>query len=661
MPVDLPRESSRAYYEASVLDFLRTSADEVIGAITTAAHAVEELQKHAWLQQIKILKSALNVFPEARIYFEFQIPRVGRRADCVLVHHGVIFILEFKVGGTEYLKADMAQAEGYAIDLKNFHEGSRAAPIVPILVATKAPDEQDSLVAGRDQVFQTLRANAGNLAQIIYAADEIDAEFLDARAWGASRYAPTPTIIEAATHLYANHDVREITQSGASAENLSLTSNAVLAIVESSRRSRRKSICFVTGVPGAGKTLVGLNIATSPGTEVTGDETLAVYLSGNGPLVSVLREALARDEALRLGIPKSHARRKTERFIQNIHHFRDDALKSEAAPIEHVVVFDEAQRAWNRTETSKFMQQKKGQPDFDFSEPEFLIGVMDRHDDWCVIVALVGGGQEINSGEAGLTGWYDALQRSFPTWDIYYSESLSQSEYDGAGDDFMSLATSDRVVISEPGLHLSTSMRSFRARRLSHMIHHVIANAPATAQLEAVKLRDEYPMRITRSLTEAKAWIRAQSRAHESRGLVASSGGMRLRPHGVYVKNEFDPAVWFLNPQEDVRASYFLETVATEFDIQGLELDWVLVAWDADLRHNGDQFEHFKFTGTRWNRRNSLEEKQFLENAYRVLLTRARQGLVIFIPEGHEDDVTRRPAFYDKTFEYLLECGFQSL
>lgn len=436
-----------------------------------------------------------------------------------------------------------------------------------------------------------------------------------------------------------------------------MTSQAIQKIVHTARLHKRKTICFVTGVPGAGKTLVGLNIATSS-TNIDADEH-AVFLSGNGPLVEVLIEALARDSVKRNpDTSKANELRNAAAKIQNIHRFRDDALGNFGkAPAERVVIFDEAQRAWDLNSTSKFMMQKRGQKSFNQSEPEFLISVMDRHDDWCVVVALIGGGQEINTGEAGLQGWIDALVDNFSDWDVHYSDKLSQIEYAGRDVSFSGL---DQAY-PQASLHLATSMRSFRADKLSHMIHYVIHNQSVAAAECYQQFKHKFPIKITRNLNQAKVWIRARARANETKGLIASSGAIRLKPEGIFVKNRLSAADWFLNDQEDIRSCHFLEDVATEFDIQGLELDWCLVGWDADYRYQNGQFEHWKFTGTSWKKRHQEEQKRYLENAYRVLLTRARQGMVIFIPYGDDSDATRQSGFLDGTFSYLVRCGLEVL
>ncbi|GGC96225.1 DUF2075 domain-containing protein [Undibacterium terreum] len=652
--------TERAYYSAEISNFLNESVDSIIGKITQKhPQSLEHLQTGAWSRQIEILQKQLSAIAEGHILFEVQIPRMGKRADVVLIHRDIIFVLEFKVGADNYLAQDIRQAHGYALDLSSFHEGSHAKTIVPILIATKALASEVHLIFRPDHVYEPLTINELNIYQAIrHCIENIRAnEPINYEEWISSAYKPTPNIIEAAQALYSNHDVKNIARHDASAQNLRVTSKSIQDIVHSARLNNNKTICFVTGVPGAGKTLVGLNIATAQASK-TNDEH-AVFLSGNGPLVEVLREALVRDQVDRCpGTTKEKASREVESMIQNIHHFRDEALKDlRKAPPERVVIFDEAQRAWNLASTSKFMTQKRGQENFNQSEPEFLISVMDRHEDWCVIVALIGGGQEINTGEAGLQGWFDALATKFPNWHVHYSSKLSQIEYAGGDLNFSDLPN----VKAEPSLHLATSMRSFRAEKLSHMVHYVIHNQAEAAADCYKKFKHKFPIKITRDLSKAKAWIKAQARANETKGVVASSGATRLKPEGIFVKNRLSAADWFLNDVDDVRSCHFLEDVATEFDIQGLELDWCLVGWDADYRYGDRQFEHWKFTGTTWKQRHQEAQKRYLENAYRVLLTRARHGMVIFVPSGDDADQTRYSTFYDCTFSYLLSCGLDSL
>jgi hypothetical protein len=476
--------------------------------------------------------------------------------------------------------------------------------------------------------------------------------------WAVSPYHPTPTIIEAAQALYAQHTVEAIARNDAGAKNLRLTSRRLEELVDQARMNRRKLICFVTGVPGSGKTLVGLDVATKR--RAQGSETHAVFLSGNGPLVAVLREALTRDEVARRRklhevVRKGKVAESIKAFIQNVHHFRDEALRDSGPPIDHVVIFDEAQRAWNLHQTAKFMRNRKKQHGFAHSEPEFLISYLDRHDDWAVVICLVGGGQEINTGEAGIGAWIDAVRDTFVGWDVFISPELNDTEY-AAGHALESLGTGDRVKFDRD-LHLSVSMRSFRAENVSHFVKALLDCDIEETRSMFAELATRYPIALTRNLGRAKEWIRSRARGSERYGLVASSEAQRLKPHAIDVRVDIDPVHWFLADRQDTRSSYYLEDAATEFQVQGLELDWVCVTWDGDLRFVNGDWNYNSFRGSRWCRILHPERQNYLRNAYRVLLTRARQGKVIFVPLGDPSDPTREPAYYDSTFNYLADVG----
>jgi len=652
--------NNRAYYDASISEFLGTSSLHILGELTSKhSHDLDDLQKKAWVEQTEILKDQLAMLGEGHIFLEFGIPRMGKRADVVFVYRGVVFVIEFKVGTKEYRSSDIDQVIDYCLDLKNFHEGSHYLTIVPVLSATKAPGRKRSVILDSDRLVNHQFSHSGNLAETINSCIEklpIQKE-IDPLMWASSRYKPTPTIIQAAQALYANHDVKDISRCDAGATNLTVTANTLSEIIEYSKQNNQKSICFVTGVPGSGKTLAGLNVTT---TRMDSDiDEHAVFLSGNGPLVMVLREALARDEVARNSISKKGAIQKTSAFIQNIHHFRDDNLVSTLAPVEQVVVFDEAQRAWDADHTTKFMSQKKGLEDFEKSEPEFLIEVMDRHEEWCVVIALIGGGQEINTGEAGLPEWFSALNKKFKHWNVHYSDVMDSDEYIRGG------SLEDQLkglrAIPSSGLHLGVSLRSFRAEKLSAFVHHVIANNPESARAMLKDILPQYPICITRDLDAAKAWLKGRARGGELYGLLASSGAARLKPYGINVKVKIAPDLWFLNGRQDVRACQYLEDVGTEFDVQGLELDWCCVGWDADLRYNEGLWCYHAFKGTKWQNVGKPERQRYLENAYRVLLTRSRQGFIIFIPEGSSEDCSRYPEYYEQTYEYLKACGVPDL
>ena len=652
---------NRSYYSAPINQFLNDAPDLIFGELArNHQFDLEDLQKNAWVSQIQILQAALKDLTGSHIAFEYAIPRMGKRVDVIVLYSGIVFVLEFKVGESSYTKSALVQALDYSLDLKNFHEQSHNKEIVPIVVATAAIDHDHSINCYDDGVYHPLKTNTANIAVAILAVagQSNNSQLLIPNDWFESIYKPTPTIIEAAQALYKGHSVKEISRSDSGAINLGATSEAISLIIDYSKIKNRKSICFITGVPGAGKTLAGLNIANERHNVDEGEH--AVFLSGNGPLVDVLQEALARNEvADKKGtnekITKVKALSKTKVFIQNIHHFRDDAIQTEKPPIERVAVFDEAQRAWTLEQTSSFMARKKGIPNFNMSEPEFLISVLDRHEDWAIVICLIGGGQEINTGEAGLPEWFNAIKKNYPHWDVYVSNKLTDIEYTN-GEDIYSAFSKNQLTIKNE-LHLAVSVRSYRSEKLSAFIKSLLDLDIEEAKSLYSQLKDVYPIVITRDLDNARQWLKSQARGREGLGITASSGALRLKPYGIHIKSGITPKDWFLNDSHDVRSSGFLEEVATEFDIQGLELDWTCVAWDANLRKNEDGWEYKNFRGTEWQNINDEIRKRYLLNTYRVLLTRARQGMVIFIPEGNSEDRTRLPEFYDPMFNYLHDIG----
>ncbi len=590
---------------------------------------------------------------------------MGRRIDAVLLIGPVVFAIEFKVGEASFDRAAIEQVWDYALDLKNFHEASHTVSIVPVLIATEAAASgATQLIADHDNVYRPVRIGRDGLRAVIdLAVQKISGLPVNAAEWSRASYHPTPTIIEAARALYAQHSVEAIARYDAGADNLRLTSQRIDELVDQAMATRRKVICFVTGVPGAGKTLVGLNVATRHRRELE-QPTHAVFLSGNGPLVAVLREALTRDEFVRRRRSGENVRKGTigesvKAFIQNVHHFRDDGLIETGPPFEHVVIFDEAQRAWNLQQTSNFMQRKKKRPGFNQSEPEFLISYLDRHQDWAVIICLVGGGQEINTGEAGIEAWLDAVDAKFPHWQMYISGRLTDSEY--AAGRALEKARNGTNAYFDDCLHLAVSMRSFRAENVSAFVKALLDCELEAARGSFTKLSGRYPIVLTRDLNRAKAWVRARARGSERFGLVASSKAQRLKPHAIDIRVNVDPVQWFLNDRDDTRSSFYLEDAATEFQVQGLELDWTCVTWDGDLRFSGSSWSHHDFRGSRWCNVSKPENKKYLLNAYRVLLTRARQGMVIFVPRGDASDPTRSPQFYDATFGYLARLGIPML
>ena len=655
----------RAYYSSSINKFCSQEPEQILGQMTQEhSFDLSILQRDAWNEQTQILKNILCGY-EGNIYFEFSIPRMGRRVDAVVIIGSVIFVVEFKVGANSYESADLDQVMDYALDMHNFHEGSHHVTLVPILVSTQAPVVDFKINSlPENRLLSPICCNEDTLSDAISCVLDLQVEDkIDSYEWEKSGYKPTPTIIEATLALYNGHSVADISRSGASAENLSHTSASVAEIVKKSKENSEKSIIIVTGVPGAGKTLVGLNVAT---THINPDDELySVFLSGNGPLVKILQEALARDKVARgkeagKRIKKGEALSEVKAFIQNVHHFRDDGLVDlTKPPAEHVALFDEAQRAWSKDQTITFMRTKKNQPDFSQSEPEFLISCMDRHPDWATIVCLVGGGQEINTGEAGISEWFDAVENSFPHWKVYLSDRLTDSEY-GAGQ-IIDQAKKNPMVTFKPDLHLQTSVRSFRSEKVSLFVKQLLDIEMEEAKKNFQSIQENYPIVLTRNLDKAKNWVRKQARGSERYGMVVSSQACRLKPYAIDIRVKSDPVHWFLNGKDDVRSSYYLEDVVTEFDVQGLELDWVCMAWDADFRFAKDKWENWSFKGNKWQRIRKEERQMYQKNAYRVLLTRARQGMVLFVPTGADDDHTRPKSYYDSTYSYLRDLGLREI
>ncbi len=693
---------NRFFYSDSVANFVASSEKEILGALAMEnSFDLNDLQRNAWLYEIRLLKDILSDQTGGQIIFEYSIPRLGKRIDVVLLLHGIVFVLEFKVGAKKYLAKDKEQVWDYALDLKNFHEASQNLTIVPILVATKAPDSAENPQFNRkdhNHVFEPILCNANSLKNVIETIIERYADNVDLSKWTVSRYKPTPTIIQAASALYLNHSVKDITRHEAEDATVDKTIDSVMQIIEHSRENHEKSICFVTGVPGAGKTLVGLDVAV----RLFEKKSLAVYLSGNQPLVSVLSEALARDKQRQeeertpgVKYKRETAREEVKSFIQLVHHYRNVSLNKLKNPIangileidpakvkqhqhdgyaevEHVAIFDEAQRAWTKPHLANWLSRKKHIHNFPMSEPEFLIWSLNLRKDWAVIVCLVGGGQEINDGEAGIGEWLRAINASFPDWNVYISDRLFGKEYaEGELEPLLRKIPDEKKKI-KPNLHLAVSMRSFRAEQLSNFVHFLLEGDIPKARELFASFQNNYPIVLTRSLECAKNWLREKTGGSERCGIVVSSKAQRLRPLAIDVKTPPDTVRWFLNDISDIRSSLFLEEAASEFNVQGLELDWACLVWDADLRWNNGAWSNHDFINqnkskgnkthsNKWGDINSSERKANQINAYRVLLTRARQGMVLCIPDGNPEDLTRLPEFYDGTFEYLKSIGIPEL
>ena len=685
------------FYYSDIQTFLGESLEQIFGKLSrNDEYDTAATQKFAWEQEIVVMKSVLEDYKNEQgwIIFEYTIPRIGKRIDVVLLLRERVFTIEFKAGEEEIKHADIDQVLDYALDLKNFHQGSEERMIVPILVPTE--NDQTSTICRLshydDGIYEPMVANKDSLGFVLNKVLEQNIPTINYKVpladWVRSRYAPTPTIVEAASALYTKHSVVDITRHEAEGEQLERTTKYVMDVIQETKKNKGKSICFVTGVPGAGKTLVGLNVAIKQSDE-DGKRDLAVYLSGNGPLVAVLTEALARDKQ-RQERDKGNqynittARREVSQFIQIIHRYRDQMLGKLKTPIrdgkievdpekelrdknagfaevENIAIFDEAQRSWDQEHLSSWLKRKKGFNDFPMSEGEFLIWSLDQREDWAVIICLVGGGQEINTGEAGIGEWVRAMNETFPNWKVYISNKLTEKEY-AEGQVAEMLSAHQNVEFSND-LHLAVSMRSFRAENLSRMVHFLLEGNANVARQIYQEIRDRYPIVLTRNIDTAKTWLKQKARGSRERyGLLVSSKGYRLKPLAIDVRCKPDTVHWFLDDVNDVRSSLFLEDAASEFDVQGLELDWTCLVWDGDFRYTNGAWDYYEFNGgSRWNRIKKPERQAYQLNAYRVLLTRARQGMVICVPEGNQDDETRKPEFYDGTYEYLKSLGLEEI
>lgn len=691
--------SKRYLYSDTIDSFLQKSTDTIVGEITlSATQDINKETSNSWQQEVEVLKNVLSPYAQkGSVYFEYNIPRMGRRADVIVLIDGIVFVLEFKTSEQKFTREALIQVWDYTIDLKNFQEGSRDRILIPIVVAPKEKNKNChiELKPFEDDVYQPLVSNNERLSECF---DKTLSNIIpkhtfikeDDDVWAKSGYDPTPTIIEAAVALYEHHTVEEITKHDGEIE---VTAKCLDKIINECQSNKRKAICFITGVPGAGKTLIGLQTAIKQFEK----ENKAVYRVGNYPLVEVLQEALARDYVKRSRddykkgktdnkpCTKTDAKSKVKAFIQMIHHYRDLYLEGTEVkngqivpiegyfqshtdkayvPAEHIAIFDEAQRAWTKEELARFMKEKKKIENFPFSEPEYLISCMDRQPDWGLVVCLIGGGQEINKGEAGIAEWLKAMNEHFTDWDIYMSDKLVDKEY-AEGNALDIINDQERLHI-EPSLHLSMSMRSFRAEKVSLFVHQLLDLKKEEAT-QTLKDLNNYPIVLTRSLDVAKKWLKSHARGSERYGILASSKAERLKAISINVRYQPDFVHWFLEDENDIRSSNALEDTLTEFKVQGLEIDWACVAWDADLRLNDKhtQWKHCQLrSGTKWQNINKEINQQYQLNAYRVLLTRARQGMVIVVPNGDHGvppDETRKPEWYDGIYNYLKEIGIKEI
>ncbi|MGY6521452.1 MAG: DUF2075 domain-containing protein [Mongoliitalea sp.] len=643
-------------YINSIHGFLNSENETVLGhlAIGVTNHQLLMQQRTSWDHQINFLKDSLKKLPqEWTVIFEYPIPRRAKRIDLIILAHDLIYVIEFKDKEKKFTSDAINQVEDYSLDLRDFHKESFGRSIIPIVWASEAKGTQNSFDDIDDFVKPTLFANNANLHSVVWSAYEFFTNSSNSKltpdVWNSSEYLPTPTIIEAAQHLFSGQNVKEISRSHAGSENLTSTTEAILNAIKQAQNSNEKIICFITGVPGAGKTLAGLKIVHN----VENNSGKGVFLSGNGPLVKVLTEALARDNSKRNKIPISKSRREIA-FVQNVHQFLDFYHDNKQIPQDKIILFDEAQRAWNA-------EHSKRKFDRDFSEAQMLFEIMNRNKGWAVIVALIGSGQEINTGEAGLAEWGKTISQNFPNWKIFISPELKEGKSNIANYKLFETAPNHLSITELTELHLKVSIRSYKAEKLSEWVVALLEDNPLKAKEILQNHLKNYPIFLTRNLNTAKKFLRNKNRGSRRSGLIASSGARRLRPLGLDVTTKIDVANWFLNPKEDVRSSCFLELPATEFAVQGLELDWAGLCWGDDFRKEEKGWSFHAFKGTKWQLERKDDRKQFIKNKYRVLLTRAREGLIIFIPEGSLIDHTRNKDNYESTYQYFKIIGIKEI
>lgn len=667
----------------------------------------------SWHEEVRTIRKALSEYKEENgfVAFEYTIPRVGGRIDCIIGLRGILFVLEFKTGEEQNADADKEQLEQYVIDLKNFHFESYDIPIAPIWVVPQAELAPVKVrkPSNKQLLFEMATVCDTSIEDCFkqILSKDISREQIDMNNWLYSPYCPTSNIVDAARKLYANNKVEDINRSDAKGEDLIRTTKTLLDLIDKAKANREKYLCLVTGVPGAGKTLIGLSVATKHKEDESSKnkDNRSVYLSGNRPLVMVLQEALARDayeraeeqikeklgrkpkrtELKEAGITRPEIKSKIKQFIQPVPSWRKEYLKGIRVsgsgdhmtlikdanyayrgsgdfyvPYDHVSIYDEAQRAWEANENASYVRKKEAHlKDFpNWSEPRFLISCMDRHEDWAVYICLIGNGQDINHGEAGTVEWIRSI-KCFPNWKTYAPEDIKNEQavadaLDGVNIEYL------------PGLHLNTDLRSIRAENLAQFVDDLLTfkKENATQLLENLK---RYPICITRDINTAKAWVKEHARENERYGALASSKGQRLKPDALTLlppnSSESEVTHWFLGDNKDVNSSFYMEEVATEFQVQGLELDWALVAWDADMRYDtsSSTWKQYSFRGSKWMNINDEKIRKYQINAYRVILTRARRGMVIYVPKGSPDDHTRSPKFYDGTYQYFKQLGIQEI
>lgn len=666
----------RTYYESSIEDFISCDCSEGIVEFLTGSDEHTnprelQLQKSAWSNQIKLLRKYLKD-KKGYIIFEYILSRLNMRIDVVLLMDGVVYSLEYKNNEVDFYDDAIDQASGYGYALKNFYEVNRNKYVVPMLIATKAPDEKCSYSSdlGIDGLFSLFKANPNKMEQYIdlirskYGSDEIYTEE-DFHNWIDSPFKPNPTIIQSARSIYMNNQIDEFFKFDAGEENLKITEDTVENIIKDAKANKKKIICFVSGVPGAGKTLVGLDLAGKTRASDDNDLPSTVFFSGNGPLINVLTEALGRDAYKNFPNrykSKNQAVNDVKVFIQDLHAFKQDMISTRKHIIdENVLIFDEAQRVWDEKQLEEWLKKKGADKSYyGLSEADLLLSAL-KEKEWGVIVALVGLGQDIYNGENGISVWFKSLLEKNKEWEIKLSMDIFDQTADNIDSYITSIMNSSRTE-NCPGLYLRTSIRTPRAKNLSEFSEALLNNDPINARKALAKF-DNYPICITRDLGRAMNFVSSNRLRRERCGKLCSSNSKIIGrvSHCFDNINQWHFANWMLD-ESGGDSSNSLIYAASEFNIQGLEIDWALLAWDMDMYYsNGKWHEQRMLTPKRFVESTEIQKKHIL-NSYRVLLTRARKGMIIYIPRsGDYEDKYGVSQYYDSTYNYLKSCGIKDI
>ncbi len=676
-----------AWYVKDREAFVRDPVQLVVGELASSAAAeglhVEQDQHEEWrssvgvlqreLQQrtseIELLKSTLasaDLAAFRHVLLEFDFRRRGLRMDCVLLGDGVIAVVEFK--RSKLGAADREQVTNYAVNLVEFHEETRrfvaeeqgiVAPVLTLTTGIKGAKSDFKAGFLRDPwgsvLARPLECDGITLhAALRFVLDQRQGRApIDRRRWLSARFAPSSSILDAAISLYGQHDVSAIAAHAAPVEMIDQCAREVADIAEQSRHDGTNRIIFVSGAPGAGKTLVGLKLAFDK--RLRSD---AVFVTGNSPLVEVLSAALKgaykrrSKQVVQAVVASGYAHEDAARVIGmstfklvKAHAFLGERGKHLDSADGRVVIFDEAQRTYRK---GRLVLRQPLAAD----EAQLILeSLQQTHPRGAVVVALIGHNQAINSGEMGIKAWFTAAEAC--GWRFAISDqTLALGEVVASGQ-WAEHPLRDRLGTG----HLPHSMRYYRNGDLERWADHVLSDRID----DAAQLARELDVRgdtvwITRSLLSARQYVRERRVGTERVGIIASGQARRLAAEGLFVDLKPDIAAWMLAPGGDVRSANMLETVQNQYQVQGLELDYTVVCWDGDLRRSDSSWRAWKMSGSNWQKDKELD---IATNGYRVLLTRARKGMIVFIPRGDStgEDETRPPSMYDGIANYLISCG----